>query len=83
MIKRQFLFALAVVFLASFSVNATHAYGGEITWKCFSSGPNAGKNKFYLNLYRDCGSGNATLSGGTVAINSNSPAGTITLTQIG
>jgi hypothetical protein len=34
-------------------------------------------------LYRDCGSGNATLPGGTVPLNSNSPAGTITLTQVG
>lgn len=83
MIKRRFLIALAVGFLASFSVRASHAYGGEITWKCFSAGPNAGKYKFYLNLYRDCGSGNASLPGGSVVLNSNSPAGSIVLTQIG
>jgi len=76
---------LLLVAIMSFSISgfATHAYGGEITWKCFTAGPNAGKFKFYMSLYRDCGSGNATLPGGTVPLNSNSPAGTITLTQIG
>jgi len=76
---------LLLVAVMSFSISAfaTHAYGGEITWKCFTAGPNAGKFKFYMNLYRDCGSGNATLPGGTVPLNSNSPAGTITLTQVG
>ena len=82
---KNILFATAVFFtmFSSFTAYATHAYGGEITWKCESSGPNAGKFKFYMNLYRDCGSGNATLPGGTVILNSNSPAGSITLTQVG
>ena len=54
---------LLLIAVMSFSISAfaTHAYGGEITWKCFTAGPNAGKFKFYMNLYRDCGSGNATL----------------------
>ena len=75
---------LLLVALMSFSISAyaTHAYGGEITWKCFSTGPNAGKFKFYMTLYRDCGSGTATLPS-SVAINSNSPAGTISLSQVG
>ena len=76
---------LLLVAIMSFSISAfaSHAYGGEITWKCFTSGPNAGKFKFYMTLYRDCGSGNATLPGGTVSLSSNSPAGTFTLTQVG
>lgn len=79
----RFLAAAALLVLSSTQLQATHAYGGEITWKCFTTGPNAGKFKFYMILYRDCGSGNATLPGGTVPLNSNSPAGTITLTQVG
>ena len=76
---------LLLVAVMSFSISAfaTHAYGGEITWKCFTAGPNAGKFKFYMTLYRDCGSGNATLPGGTVPLSSNSPAGSINLTQVG
>jgi len=75
---------LLLVALMSFSISAyaSHAYGGEITWKCFSTGPNAGKFKFYMTLYRDCGSGTATLPS-SVVINSNSPAGTISLSQVG
>ena len=75
---------LLLVAVMSFSISAfaTHAYGGEITWKCFSSGPNAGKFKFYMTLYRDCGSGTASLPT-SVVINSNSPAGTISLSQVG
>ena len=79
----RFLAAAALLVLSSTQLHATHAYGGEITWKCFTTGPNAGKFKFYMILYRDCGSGNATLPGGTVTLNSNSPAGPITLTQVG
>jgi len=76
---------LLLVAIMSFgtSAYASHAYGGEITWKCFTAGPNAGKFQFYMTLYRDCGSGNATLPGGTVSLSSNSPAGTINLTQVG
>ncbi len=77
------LLALIVLFCIVDNTYATHAYGGEITWKCFSSGPNAGSVKFYMTLYRDCGTGNATLPGGSVTINSNSPLGSIALTQIG
>ena len=77
------LIAVALVAASIQQAQATHAYGGEITWKCFTTGPNAGKFKFYMILYRDCGSGNATLPGGTVILNSNSPAGNITLNQVG
>ena len=79
----RFLTAAALLVLTATQAQATHAYGGEITWKCFTTGPNAGKFKFYMILYRDCGSGNAPLPGGTVILNSNSPAGNITLSQVG
>ena len=62
------LLLLVAIMSLSISASATHAYGGEITWKCFTAGPNAGKFKFYMTLYRDCGSGNATLPGGTVPL---------------
>ena len=53
----RFLAAAALLVLSSTQLQATHAYGGEITWKCFTTGPNAGKVRFYMRVYRDCGSG--------------------------
>jgi gliding motility-associated-like protein len=79
----RFLTAAALLVLTATQAQATHAYGGEITWKCFTTGPNAGKFKFYMILYRDCGMNNASLPGGTVILNSNSSAGNITLSQVG
>ena len=35
-------------------LHATHLMGGEITWICIDSGPDAGKYIFKLKLYRDC-----------------------------
>ena len=79
----RFAAIVALLLVVSVPLKASHAYGGEITWKCFTTGPNAGKFKFYMILYRDCGNGNATLPGRTIQLSSNSPAGSITLTQVG
>ena len=76
---------LLLIAVMSFSVSAfaTHTYGGEITWKCFSTGPNAGKFKFYMILYLDCGLNGGNSYGVSETLGSNSPAGTITLTRVG
>lgn len=47
----------------------SHLLGGEIWWRCITTGPHAGKYHFYLRLYRDCSgasmpTGNQTISGG-------------------
>ena len=56
--------------------------GGEITWKCITSGPNAGKFKFYVILYRECGTGTAGAPS-SVTLSSNSPAGSIACPKVG
>lgn len=52
---------------------ATHLLGGEITWECIKSGPDIGKFRFKMLLYRDCGSGNATIGTGnqTLTVHNN------------
>ena len=77
----RFLSAAALLVLSSTQLHASHAYGGEITWKCFTTGPNAGKFKFYMRFYRDCGTNNADIPGQTISLASNSPAGSIIMTQ--
>ncbi|MDX5427538.1 MAG: hypothetical protein LPK79_05475, partial [Bacteroidota bacterium] len=54
----------------SFSSQASHLLGGEITWECL---PN-GQFRFYLTLFRDCSGINL---GTSASISSNSPAGSI------
>src|SRR5436853_6550058 len=41
-------------FLFSLQLKASHLYGGEITWKCITTGIDAGKFVFTLKAYRDC-----------------------------
>ena len=50
---RKILFVLAILF-AFIDVKATHLMGGEITWKCIKSGPDAGLYVFHVKIYRDC-----------------------------
>ena len=46
---------LVLFLLASFvNVKASHLMGGEITWKCIKSGPNAGFYVFQVKVFRDC-----------------------------
>ena len=33
---------------------ASHLMGGEITWECIKSGPNAGAYVFHMIVFRDC-----------------------------
>ncbi|RUA28797.1 MAG: hypothetical protein DSY76_04045 [Bacteroidetes bacterium] len=54
---------------------ASHYMGGEITWECLTTGPNAGKFIFHMKVYRECNGitfgTNQTLNGpfGTIQMN--------------
>ena len=45
---------LLIVVFSFFSAQATHIMGGEITWVCIKTGPDAGKYIFKMKVYRDC-----------------------------
>ncbi|MDA9612385.1 hypothetical protein N9S08_01060, partial [Flavobacteriales bacterium] len=52
---KKILFLFFIVFL-SFSSQASHFIGGEITWECDKDplSPNYGKYTFYMTIYQDC-----------------------------
>ena len=52
---KKIFFLFFVVFL-SFSSQASHFIGGEITWECDKDplSPNYGKYTFYMTIYQDC-----------------------------
>ncbi len=50
---KKLLLLLFCSFLLTFSSNATHMVGGEITWKC--DGPSNNQYRFFMTVYRDCG----------------------------
>jgi len=71
---------IIVLITSAFTVKASHYMGGEIVWECIPSGqPNAGKFIFTMKVYREC---NGIAFGSSQTLNSNSPAGSITLTEI-
>ena len=74
---------LFAFFLFTQSAFASHYLGGEITWRCFDSGPNAGKYKFYVILYRECGTGASTFLPNPVVLSTNAPGGSISCAQVG
>lgn len=85
--KTLHLLLLTIVLtLSTFTLKATHYMGGEITWACIPFGqPNAGKFVFTLKVYRECYTSNgnsAAQFGSTVVIQSNSPAGSISCSEI-
>jgi len=49
---------------------ASHLMGGEITWECIKTGPNAGRFQFRVKLYRDC---NGIPGPMTVTLETNAP----------
>ncbi len=59
--------------MLSFESKGTHLAGGEITWECLPSG----LYKFTLIVYRDCGTGTATLPTTSQTL-TNSGGGNIT-----
>ena len=73
---------IATVFLVQ-SALASHYIGGEITWACEKTGPNAGKFKFFVVLYRECGTGASTFLPNPVVLSTNAPGGSISCSQVG
>tara|TARA_B100001250_G_scaffold125620_1_gene106843 strand:+ start:3724 stop:7746 length:4023 start_codon:yes stop_codon:yes gene_type:complete len=51
---KKVILSVFLSFIFSFTSQATHLMGGEITWKCVKSGPDAGKYIFQVKIYRDC-----------------------------
>lgn len=77
--RHKILLISILIIIQAFLTNvfASHYMGGEITWECIPSGnPDAGKFIFTLVTYRECG---GITFGATQTINSNSPAGNITV----
>ncbi|MDA8787337.1 T9SS type A sorting domain-containing protein [Schleiferiaceae bacterium] len=64
-------------------LSATHYLGGEISWTCESSGPDVGKFKFFVSLYRECGTGASTFLPNPVILSTNAPVGSISCNQVG
>ena len=51
---KKLIISIFLSFIFSFTSQATHLMGGEITWECIKSGPNVGKYVFQVKVYRDC-----------------------------
>jgi len=78
--KIKLVLTIIVLFTSVFTLKASHYMGGEIVWECIPSGqPNAGKFIFTMKVYREC---NGIAFGSSQTLNSNSPAGSISLTEI-
>ena len=54
MIMKKILAVLLVLLVFENNSSATHLMGGEITWQCIKTGPDAGKYIFNVMVYRDC-----------------------------
>lgn len=52
--NRKLYIMVLLLFLTSVSTKASHLFGGEITWQCIQTGPDAGKFQFTIKAYRDC-----------------------------
>lgn len=74
---------LLLLVLACPTLYATHYLGGEITWRCFETGPNAGKFKFHVVLYNECGTGSTTTVLNPIVLSTNAPGGSISCSMIG
>jgi hypothetical protein len=77
---------LSIMVGISTQVQATHYMGGEITWECIPTGQaNAGKYIFTMKIYRECytsGGSPAAQFPSTATLSSNSPAGSISMSEI-
>ena len=51
---KKLILVLALLVFTFNTAKATHLMGGEITWECIKSGPDAGKYIFNVKVYRDC-----------------------------
>ena len=70
-----------ILLICSLQVSATHILGGELNWQCISSGPDAGKVKFTVIIYRDCAASQSYFAP-TVTINSDSSVSNIQCTLV-
>ena len=78
--RKSVLLVLALLLLAALPAKASHLIGGEITWTCLTTGPNAGKVVFRIAVYRECGG--ITFNDASVSLTSNSPAGNIVCARV-
>jgi gliding motility-associated-like protein len=79
-VRRLTLALVVVLSLVSFEAKASHYMGGEITWECIPFGQaNAGKYIFTMKVYRECA---GIQFGTTQTLSSNSPAGSISMSEI-
>ena len=75
---------LTIAFVSlTYILNASHYFGGEISWECDATGLNAGKYRFHVSLYRDCGNQSVSYMPSPLVLYSNSPIGQITCNQVG
>ena len=53
---KKFFFISVLLFFSFLTKKcySSHLMGGEITWECLKTGPNAGSYVFTLKVYRDC-----------------------------
>ena len=52
--KKILILLLLVLLGWSHKTQASHLMGGEVTWDCLKTGPNAGQFVFTVKLYNDC-----------------------------
>src|SRR5688572_4256012 len=67
--KKNFSVLLIVLLFLTNHLKADHFKGGEITWECLTTGPDAGKFVFRLIIYRDCAGAELPPTGSTETIN--------------
>ena len=78
--RKSVLFVLALLVFAALPTKASHLIGGEVTWSCLTTGPNAGKVIFRVAVYRECGG--IPFNDASLSLTSNSPAGNIVCSRI-
>ena len=78
--RKSVLLVLALLVFAALPTKASHLIGGEVTWSCLTTGPNAGKVVFRVAVYRECGG--IPFNDASLSLTSNSPAGNIVCSRI-
>jgi len=70
---------LSFVLSMNYQAKASHFMGGEITWECLTTGPNAGKFIFQMKVYREC---NGISFGTAQTLQSTSPVPNIMMSIV-
>ena len=78
--RKSVIFVLAMLLLSALPTKASHLIGGEVTWTCLTTGPNAGKVVFRVAIYRECGG--IPFNNATLTLTSNSPAGNVVCSRV-